>query len=139
MTDETPRGFAEDLSERNDLLCPNNRTQRSGTRTRARNRLLSCRDPAFRPRMPLLRNSNVALGQVPRTGIRGWRMTLLRNSVATRSPLPFSRNATTGNSLECQSEVTRRHEFAESQRDGRCERANRQINYEGLRSVMPPL
>ena len=47
------------------ILCPNNRTraQRSGARARARarNRLLSYRDPAFGLRMPLLRNSIVPL------------------------------------------------------------------------------
>jgi hypothetical protein len=79
-------------------------------------------------------------------------MTLLRNSVATKSNLPFSRNATTGHSLECQSEVARRHDFAESQRDGRCKisdletsvenepgTANPRINREGLRSGTLPL
>ena len=38
--------------------------------------------------LPLLRNTDVSVGRVPRTGVRGFRMGLLRNSITTRCPLP---------------------------------------------------
>ena len=60
------------------------RAQRSGARARARNGPPRCRSRISGPRMPLLRNSAVSVGAVPRTGVRGWCMALLRNSIATR-------------------------------------------------------
>ena len=61
--------------------------------------------------LPLLRNSDVSDGRVPRTGVRGFRMALLRNSIAM--PCPFA--------LEFQ-----------SQRDGMCHRTNRRIIRNGF-------
>ena len=58
-------------------------------------------------------------------------MTLPRNSTPSRTLLPFSRNATPCKSLGCQSEVTMRNEFTESQRDAMRERANQWLNFEG--------
>ena len=69
-------------------------------------------------RVPLLRNSGVCVNSEPRTHVRGCRMALLRNSIAVqwqsddvaiqsqRDNLGFNRNAMTGDSLGCQSEVT---------------------------------
>ena len=62
-----------------------------------------------------------------------------RDDIATRNRLPFSCNAMAYDSLGWQSEVTWQTEFAESQRDGMCEYADRRKKRDGLRSGILPL